>query len=183
MTKIQLRKLLLEARAGLSEAEVARLSRKVVENLLALEEVSSARSVFVYVSEAKEVDTHELIRDLLARGVTVAVPWIITGGLMEAHTIESFDDLAPGPFKILAPRRSRLLDGAPDVAICPGVAFTPTGARLGRGGGYYDRFLAANPTTISIGLSFEFQLVGEMPEATLDRRVSVIVTESRVLRP
>jgi 5-formyltetrahydrofolate cyclo-ligase len=182
MTKTQLRKILLDARVGLSEEEAARLSRKVTDNLLALEEMRTAASVFVYVSEAKEVDTHGLIRELLSRGVIVAVPWIIAGGLMEAHTIESFDDLAPGPFKILAPRRRKLFEGSPDVTICPGVAFTPEGARLGRGGGYYDRFLAAHPSTVSIGPCFEFQLVGEMPQATLDRRVGLIVTESRVLR-
>jgi 5-formyltetrahydrofolate cyclo-ligase len=60
----------------------------------------------------------------------------------------------------------------------PGLAFTRKGLRLGRGGGYYDRYLAAlPPTTLKIGVCFALQLVDAMPTEPHDQRMNAVVTE------
>ena len=68
--------------------------------------------------------------------------------------------------------------------ICvPGVAFGPAGQRLGRGGGYYDRSIAAlAPQTVTAGLAYSFQVLDRLPESPDDRRLGLIVTESAVHR-
>jgi 5-formyltetrahydrofolate cyclo-ligase len=68
------------------------------------------------------------------------------------------------------------------VILVPGVAFTRAGARLGRGAGYYDRFLAgADPAAVKVGLAFSSQIVPELPEEPFDVRLDRLVTESAVI--
>ena len=64
--------------------------------------------------------------------------------------------------------------------ICvPGVAFSLSGQRLGRGGGYYDRLLAAvHPQAITAGLAYSFQVLDRLPQSPQDRRLGLIVTAS-----
>jgi 5-formyltetrahydrofolate cyclo-ligase len=65
-----------------------------------------------------------------------------------------------------------------DVILVPGVAFTRAGQRLGRGGGYYDRLLAALPATaLRLGVCFEVQIVEELPDEPHDMTVDAVVTE------
>jgi 5-formyltetrahydrofolate cyclo-ligase len=73
---------------------------------------------------------------------------------------------------------------AVDVVIVPGVAFTPDGARLGQGGGWYDRFLAGvRPDCTSIGVGFDAQVVDMLPTEPHDVALDGVVTESGVLVP
>jgi 5-formyltetrahydrofolate cyclo-ligase len=73
---------------------------------------------------------------------------------------------------------------AVDVVIVPGVAFTPDGARLGQGGGWYDRFLAeVRPECTSIGVGFDPQVVDVLPTEPHDIRLDCVVTESGVAVP
>ncbi len=70
-----------------------------------------------------------------------------------------------------------------DVIIVPGVAFTDRGIRLGRGAGFYDRFLAAVPSNVpKIGLAFDVQLVPDLPEEPFDVRMDFVISESGVIR-
>lgn len=180
--KLELRKRLLEARDALDPGTVARLSERALARLLALPEVRAAGSVFTYVSCGGEVDTWPLIRRLLQDRKTVAVPLVVGRGVMEAHAIASLEDVAPGRFGILAPVVRNPLVGTPDVTICPGVAFTVRGERLGRGLAFYDRFLALHPDSFACGLCYEFQVVEELPIEEGDRPVRALVTESRTIR-
>jgi 5-formyltetrahydrofolate cyclo-ligase len=67
--------------------------------------------------------------------------------------------------------------------ITPAVAFDRTGARIGYGGGFYDRLFDEAPQAQRIGIAFSVQLRAEpLPSGASDRRVSVIVTESEVIR-
>lgn len=70
---------------------------------------------------------------------------------------------------------------SPDLVLVPGLAFDTTGARLGRGKGFYDRWLAANPTVRAIGICFKCQIVESLPFEAHDARVSAIVSEEGVL--
>lgn len=84
--------------------------------------------------------------------------------------------------KVLAPRKGDSATSVtPDVVLVPGRSFDATGRRLGRGGGFYDRFLGRWGTRVlSVGIAYEKQVVEAVPSDRFDQRVAVVVTEERV---
>ena len=68
-----------------------------------------------------------------------------------------------------------------DLILVPGCGFDVQRRRLGRGGGYYDRFLASQPDAITVGVCFECQLIDQLPTESHDQAVDFILTEERVL--
>jgi len=162
-------------------------SQQIQEQVLNLTELTNARQILVYASTRREVQTHTLIERLLMLGKTVALPRIIDAATstMQAAVVRFLDDLVPGDFGILTPRHHEPLAGSPDMAIVPGLAFSPaTGTRLGMGGGYYDRYLAPLvPPTFIVGLAFDHQLEDHLPAETHDVPVHAIATPRRVIRP
>ena len=72
--------------------------------------------------------------------------------------------------------------GDVDLIIVPGVAFDRKLHRLGRGGGYYDRFLRQYKKAAHVAVAYDFQIVKEVPSSWFDRRVTCIVTEKEVIR-
>ena len=155
-------------------------------------EVAGARSVFVYVSFGSEVQTHSLIDALLADGKRVAVPKLVTRGdrpgrVMRAVPIQSRDELVPG-----GPGTRGILEPggfedtasgsvlAPEVVLVPGVSFMRLlegrFARMGYGGGYYDRYLADHPRAATVGLAFTEQLAVELPTESHDVFITRLIT-------
>lgn len=117
-----------------------------------------------------------------ADGKTLCLPrFIEESGEYEAAVISDRErDLVPGKFGILEPRaecRSMSLNQL-DLALAPGVAFSASGARLGRGRGFYDRILAA-VTGRKIGVAFDEQLVDDLPVEPHDQRVDAVITPTR----
>ena len=191
--KRQLRAQMRALRDALSPDERERHSGRIVERLWQLPEVIAAESVFVYVSYRSEVETRELIERLWLRGKIVTVPKLAPQdadpvGRMEAHRIDSWDQLAAGPLGILVPIGTAAFAGRLDICIAPGLAFTERGERLGSGRAHYDRFLArqseSNPRRdlITIGLAFDCQIVDRIPIEPHDRPLRMIVTPTRVIR-
>jgi len=94
--------------------------------------------------------------------------------------IEDIKDLVPGAYGIPEPRDNANVLRAQDLdlIVVPGVAFDRAGNRLGRGAGYYDRFLSLLPsTTPCVGLGYDFQVVSSLPNLEPhDRRVTVVLT-------
>ncbi|HOZ46158.1 MAG TPA: 5-formyltetrahydrofolate cyclo-ligase [Candidatus Hydrogenedentes bacterium] len=176
--KDTLRKAYLARRRALSDSESAEASRGMVTRLQALDAYRTASTVLCYVSSKdNEVDTHDLIRAMLAEGKTVLVPVARPSGVLAWSRIASLDDLAPGRFGILEPRPECLRPSVPPVdalVIVPGIAFTPEGDRLGYGGGYYDRFLDGHPGP-SIGLAFACQIAEQLPLSAHDRPVDALI--------
>lgn len=184
VTKQQLRRDFKARRAAMSAEEVAHASALIRQHLLALEQVRSARSIFSFVSIHNEPDTRALIRELLALGKTVSVPRIAADGWMNAHIIQSLDDLTPsGPeqFRTPVPPEDAPVDPSPNLTILPGLAFTASGKRLGMGGGHYDRYLADHPDTFPIALGYAWQLIDDLPAEPHDRPVNLRVTEAGVV--
>lgn len=171
------------ARRSIPPHHRAEMSARIAARVLALPEVEDALVVGAYVSVHSEVDTRGLIAALLARGARVAVPVVTPPERMAYAELAAMEDLASGAHGIPEPRPPRTFLDAVDVALVPGLLFTPQGARLGNGGGYFDRLLASMPGTARVGLAFEAQVVDELPLETHDAPMHVLVTEARVLRP
>ena len=170
MEKSELRKTMKARRRALPSAVRAMLSEKICRRILARDDVRSAlaeRKTFaVYLASPEEVDLSTFIAQLWAAGCPVVVPaW--RSGTYELVRYARDTALVAGPMGIREPART----GAsfedvrePAVWIVPGLAFTEQGARLGYGGGWYDRFLsAAAPDAVSLGVAYPFQIVEELP--------------------
>ena len=88
-------------------------------------------------------------------------------------------DLEPGPWGALQPS-AEAEEVVPDVAFVPLVGFTADGHRLGQGGGHYDRWLAAHPATLPIGLAWDVQRLDSLPVEEHDRVLAAVVTPTRI---
>ena len=181
-SKPELRREAKKIRASLDARTLHAANQKIRERLLTLEAVRDATIWFVYASTDDEIDTHDLIRELLLRGDVVAAPRVVGAEQMAAQCIDSFDELRLGEFGILAPPPGKAYEGPIDVCVCPGLAFSEQGHRLGSGGGYYDRFLAIHRPRLAIGLALEKFVVRELPEEPHDRKMDFVITEERVIK-
>ncbi|MCH8263593.1 MAG: 5-formyltetrahydrofolate cyclo-ligase [Proteobacteria bacterium] len=179
--KTETRKILKSTRASIPEATRMDAANSITEQILRLDEIRDARTIFIYISYASEVHTHALIKALLAASKTLAVPKIVKSDYMQAETFSSWEDLVPGELGILTPTDSTPCNGPFDVAITPGLGFTLSGQRMGFGRGYYDKWFAQNKVRHKIALAFEVQLINEMPVEDTDVPMEKIVTEKRVI--
>jgi 5-formyltetrahydrofolate cyclo-ligase len=179
------RAVLSEARSSLSARCAGALSARVQQRLLATAAWHAASKVVLYAPLDREVETALIAATALRSQRQLYYP-IVDRNRRRITLAAVFElgDLRPGAFGILEPPSSGALEaneiGAALVCI-PGIAFSPAGARLGRGGGYYDRLLAAlSIEATTAGLGYSFQLIDRLPEHPHDRRLDSIVTESAV---
>ncbi len=181
LSKTEIRQKCRAERNLLNPAVRAAASDTICAELLKMDVIRDAKTWFIYVSYGSEVGTYELIRKLMSQGSTVTVPRI-SGPEMLPQQIRAWDELRLGEFGILAPSSGETFTGAIDVCVCPGVAFTERGERLGAGRGYYDRYLAAHSPRLAIGLALECQIVPQVPMELHDRRMDFVITEKRIIR-
>ena len=126
--------------------------------------LENSRTILLYNALPDEIPTQALMDELVARGKTVLLPCVINDTDMELRRYTGPQDLQTGSFGILEPTGELFTDyDTIDVAIIPGMAFDAEGHRLGRGKGYYDRFLSRVPHLYKIGLCFSWQLVDQVP--------------------
>jgi len=132
--------------------------------VLLLEKLQPYKVIMLYSALPDEVPTQTLMAELVAQGKTVLLPRVINEKDMELRCYTGPQDLQKGAYGILEPTGERYTDyEAIDVAIVPGMAFDAEGHRLGRGKGYYDRFLSRVPYLYKIGLCFSWQTVDRVP--------------------
>lgn len=180
--KALMRKRFRSHRRGLTSAAAARRSARIVERLLTVEVVADAASVasFWPMLARKEVDlraAHDAWREA---GKTVVYPRIHDEGPMTWHAIESEDDFEQHPMGFMQPTSPEA--PAPGLIVVPGIAFDARGHRIGYGGGFYDRTLAAFPEVPTVGVAYHFQLAGDLPDTPGDVPVDMIVTDEDVLK-
>ncbi len=141
----------------------------------------------LYWSTHNEVETHDLVRQALKDGKKVFLPSCNTeqGQIFPCPVGEVPDDLRQGAFGICEPceRKNRLQDLSElDLCIVPGIAFDRRGNRIGRGCGYYDRFLGKlSDKTMKIGVAYAFQIVDNIYPTDGDTHVDMVVTEDDLL--
>jgi 5-formyltetrahydrofolate cyclo-ligase len=162
--KSALRARMRAARRRLVPEERARAAGAIHARLRALDLPSP---VFLYLSVRDELDT----RALLGTWPVVAVPRITGEGRMEA--VRWQEPLVDGPFGVPTSLGPVV---APEVIVVPGLAFDDDGGRLGYGGGYYDRWMAAHPEVHRIGVGFACQRVDRVPREPHDVRLHAVLT-------
>ena len=183
--KQYLRAVLSEARLSLSAAHASALSARVQQRLLSRETYLAAAKIVLYASFGREVETNLIASDVLRSHRRLYYPIADRKHRrIRFGAVSDLGELRAGAFGILEPPATGALEAealGPALVCVPGIAFTPAAARLGRGGGYYDRLLAAlSVEAETAGLGYSFQLIDRLPEQAHDRRLDFVVTESAV---
>lgn len=183
LDKIAVRKRMLRTLRGLGPDRREALSQDLRSRLSTCEPLRSARTILAFAPLASEPMIDEVLDAWRAEGRTVLLPRTLDApGAMDLVELKSMmRDVPIGAFGIRTPVGPPH-EGAPIEAILvPGVAFDRQGGRLGFGGGYYDRFLAEDPGTVTLGVGFECQLEATLPHEPHDRGVHFIITEKGLL--
>ena len=177
--KQQLRKTMRRLASQLSPRYRAAADEAIARHLLSLPEYRSAGAVFCFVSAGREIDTRPILERTLADGRTLCVPLCVADGVMELRAVRDLKELSHGAYGILGPPADSpaLSPDQIDLAVIPCVTCSREGRRLGRGGGYYDRFLA-HYRGAAVLLCRERLLRQEIPFDLHDYPIPWVITEA-----
>jgi 5-formyltetrahydrofolate cyclo-ligase len=180
--KQELKQEIIAKREGLTKEEVIEKSSKIKESLYALKEFKEAKNIMIYVSFNNEVDTINIIKELLEKKEkNIIVPYVVKNNpILQLSELKDFDELEPRILGILEPKENFIREFSPknlDLVIVPGVVFDKNGHRIGYGYGYYDRFLKIIGKSKKIGLAYQSQLVDKIPEEEHDIPMDIVVSE------
>ena len=165
--KARFRKQLRHKLNQLKPGERRRRSRKILARLFRHPSFLKACSVLTYVAIGSEVQTLPILHEMRKKGKKIYVPRVNSKKRqIQMIELKNGKKLSPGTYGVPEPtlRKSRKEDPKElDLAIIPGIGFDRRGVRLGRGMGYFDRFLKKAPKAYKIGLAFQCQIVKKLP--------------------
>nr|MBP7471850.1 5-formyltetrahydrofolate cyclo-ligase [Prevotella sp.] len=157
-SKEELRKIIRQRKRQFTSEQLRKLSLDICNRILNHEKVKEAKTIVLYYSLDDEVFTHDIIDFLNEQGKLIILPVVIDNEHMILREYHSINDLKEGCFHISEPIGKEFTDYERiDIALIPGMSFDKSGNRLGRGKGYYDRFLQLIPNVYKIGVCFDFQ--------------------------
>ena len=185
--KRSVRKRMRELLAAMHHGKVSAASQAACATLTALDEFRLADVVMIYLSLPDEIDTSTIAQMAWQAGKTVLAPKVNwEDRTMTAMEIRSLrDGLAVDESGFRQPATGRLWSGGDiDLIVIPGLAFDTHGNRMGRGMGFYDRFLAGDDVrALKCGLAFHEQLLSDpLPTTQNDQPIDMLVTNNGVLR-
>ncbi|MEE2657445.1 MAG: 5-formyltetrahydrofolate cyclo-ligase [Candidatus Latescibacterota bacterium] len=182
--KTRLRRQLKVAHKAIQASELEEISRRICQRVTQLPSWRSSKWVHSYIASlAGEIETRPLIHAAWQAGKQIAVPCVVPGIDELSHAVLREDSqLRAGPMGVMQPDEDNgLFPGTQviDLVIVPGMAFDRQGQRLGRGGGYYDRFLAdLRPMTVTVGVVPQRFLLDEVPTEDHDITLHAVLTEA-----
>lgn len=171
---------IIEQRRRIYPAEsAAEDSKRIVERIESLEAFRKARTVMIYYPLRHEVDLRDLMRRYKDEK-TILLP-VTHRRSMEVRQYTGDENLKRGRHRIPEPQ-TKTYKGSIDLIICPGVVFDKHKHRIGRGGGYYDKFLKKHPLATKIGVCFDLQLRNrDIPQQRFDHPMSMVVTPTQTI--
>ncbi len=184
--KAAIRRRMRAVLAGLGDRERREASAALCRRLADLPAWREARCRLVFLPMAGEPDIETAAAAAAADGHRICVPRVDWDRRrMWPVAIGGFDEALPDPEHpgLRSPPPGPAVDPAEiDLVLVPGLAFDAAGGRLGRGGGFYDRFLPTLPSeTVRVGVAFDAQILPEVPTDELDARMSFVLTDARCL--
>ena len=174
-----LRSFLLKKRDNTSFDFMKIASKKIQNRLKKINAFRNAQKIGVYYPIGSEILTQDIIQELLSNGKDVFLPKVMEKNI-EFRKIVDFSSLEKGSFDIMEPKDDCQKDNVLDVVLVPTVGISPIGIRLGYGHGFYDRYLAEHKV-ITISLTFEKQIIKNIPKSEHDIIIDWIVTEEKIL--
>ena len=175
MDKKALRAQISRQKRSMDPGEITEKSQALTRMFLSCDAYRQARTLYAYLSYNQEVRTEAIIRQALADGKTVAVPKVY-GEEMRFICLNCLDRVEKGDCGIPEP-----IDDGPVAAdptalvLMPGLAFDKAGHRMGYGGGFYDKFLAAEPGHPTVALCYDFQVLPHLPTEAYDIPVDTVL--------
>ena len=176
------RQRLLALRTGATPADRRRWGQEIEARLRTLLQQRPGINLGVYWPFQAEFDPRPLIDRLIAAGSAVALPAVVDKkGPLEYRAWRPGEELVDGVWNIPVPARRQIV--VPHAVLAPLVGFDRECYRLGYGGGYFDRTLAAlSPRPLAIGVGFELSLIETIYPQDFDMPMDLIVTEAYVRR-
>jgi len=172
-TKQGLRSYMRNMKKRQDPAQLEMQSEKIMEMLEKAPVFQKAQTVMFYSSLPDEVRTTAFIEKWRNKK-RIILPTVVGDDIVPVE-LTSDTTFAVGDFNILEPQ-NRPYAGGYDLIVVPGVAFDPVGNRLGRGRGYYDRFLSQHKEVEKIGICFDFQVVEKVPTDPNDIPMDAVLT-------
>ena len=182
--KARLRRQALDWLAALSPPERIAGDEALFRRFLALPQVAATRTILLYHGMDTEPDTVRLLPPLWDIGKQVCLPRCLPGNQMEARLVQRDSTLVRHPYGMLEPGPDCPLipPDQIDLVLVPGLAFDRSGGRLGRGGGYYDRWLAGF-SGITAALCRDGLLMEAIPRLPHDLGVDLVITKTSLYGP
>ncbi|MBI3902310.1 MAG: 5-formyltetrahydrofolate cyclo-ligase [Nitrosomonadales bacterium] len=185
-----IRQRILTQREQLSVTLRRQYSAEIAQRIAQLPQYKSARTVLAYMNFGAEFASEILVRQALLDGKKLLLPKVDTVTReLDIYRVEDVDaQLAPGAYGIREPLMAHCAKvgvlSEVDFILLPGVAFGRDGARLGYGGGFYDKLLAGSAITHRPALvagAYSMQIVEGIPQEATDRKVEWLVTENETI--
>lgn len=175
MDKKQLRRAIRQRKLAMSPAEIEEKSRILGEKFTSSEPYRQAKTIYGYLPYNQEVRTVPMLQRALLDGKRVAVPKVY-GDEMKFIYLEDLSRVAEGNAGIPEPiDDGPIADDPTALVLMPGLAFDPQGHRIGYGGGFYDKFLAAEPGHPTLALCYDFQMLPQLETEEFDIPVDTVL--------
>ena len=175
MNKKEVRRSIRQKKEAMTEYEILLKSKELTAKFLQTEEYANASAVYGYLSYNQEVCTEGILAQALLDGKSVAVPKIINDE-MQFIWITDLEKVSKGYKGIPEPIANTPVANDPNaLVLMPGIAFDINGGRIGYGGGFYDRFLSAEPGHKTVALCYDFQILDTLPTEEFDIPVDLVI--------
>ena len=175
MDKKELRKKIREQKRAMTEEQIVAASVRLGELFLACDQYQNAKTIYGYLPYNQEVRTVPMLEQAMKEGKRVAVPKCY-GDEMRFIYMDDLSKVEKGYANIPEPIADEpVADDQTALVLMPGMAFTKDGKRMGYGGGFYDKFLAAEPDHPTVALCYAFQMVEDLPTEDYDIPVDCVL--------
>ena len=175
MDKKELRRSIRERKRAMTEEEIVSRSEKLGELFIASEAYKNAKTIYGYLPYNQEVRTVPMLEQALKDGKRVAVPKCY-GSEMKFIFMDDLSKVEKGYAGIPEPiADGPVADDTTALVLMPGMAFDPQGHRIGYGGGFYDKFLSAEPGHPTLALCYEFQMLPQLETEAHDIPVDYVI--------
>ena len=175
MDKKELRSQIRQLKRAMTEEQINTASAKLGELFVNTAEYQNGKTIYGYLPYNQEVRTVPILERAIRDGKRVAVPKVY-GDDMRFIYMDDLTQVELGYAGIPEPvADGPVADDPTALVLMPGMAFTEKGDRMGYGGGFYDKFLAAEPGHPTVALCYEFQMVKSLPTEEYDIPVDCVL--------
>ena len=175
MDKKELRRQIRELKRAMTSEQIDAASARLGELFLNCPQYKEAKTIYGYLPYNQEVRTVPMLEQAMREGKRVAVPKCY-GDEMRFIYMDDLSKVEKGYANIPEPiADDPVADDKTALVLMPGMAFTKDGKRMGYGGGFYDKFLAAEPDHPTVALCYDFQMVEDLPTENYDIPVDCVL--------